>query len=143
MRGIASISLVLCVAAPLFAQTADRSALHNVTKVEQHQASSGSGLTKQELVSFRREVQACWLAKSETPAVTLGFSLDRMGRPSASSVREVSHAAAPKDKVAESFAAAKRAVLRCGRDGFSLPVEKYEQWRDIELTFDPERTILK
>lgn len=45
--------------------------------------------------------------------------------------------------VADAFCAAKRAVLRCGRDGYTLPVEKYDQWRDIELRFDPERTNSK
>jgi len=38
---------------------------------------------------------------------------------------------------------AKRAALRCGRDRYTLPVEKSGQWRDIELMFDPERTNLK
>jgi hypothetical protein len=45
--------------------------------------------------------------------------------------------------VADAFSAAKRAVLRCGRDGETLPVEKYDQWRDIKLRFDPERTSSK
>jgi hypothetical protein len=38
------------------------------------------------------------------------------------------------------IAAAKRAVLLCGKVGQTLPVEKFEQWGDIELTFCPERT---
>jgi hypothetical protein len=45
--------------------------------------------------------------------------------------------------VADAFSAAKRAVLRCGGDGDTLPVEKNDQWRDIELRFDPERTRSK
>ena len=34
-------------------------------------------------------------------------------------------------------------LLRCGREIYTLPVEKYGKWRDIELTFTPERTSLK
>ncbi|KIN73418.1 hypothetical protein Z949_2608 [Sulfitobacter guttiformis KCTC 32187] len=34
----------------------------------------------------------------------------------------------------------RRAVLRCGEGSFTLPLEKYEQWRNIALVFDPERT---
>lgn len=141
MRVIASISLILCLTAPLFAQVVDGSVTRGVSKAEQH--SSGPTLTMKESEQFRREVQACWLVNGKVPSVTLGISLDSKGRPVASSVQEVRHAAGSKDAVSQAFAAAKRAVLRCGRDGFSLPVEKYEQWRDIELTFDPERTILK
>ena len=37
------------------------------------------------------------------------------------------------------FEAARRAVLRCQRGGFDLPIEKYDHWRDIEMTFNPEK----
>lgn len=50
---------------------------------------------------------------------------------------------AEKQAVAYAFCTAKRAVLRCGRYGYTLPVEKYDQWRDIKLRFDPERTSSK
>jgi len=36
------------------------------------------------------------------------------------------------------FETARRAIIRCGADGFPLPVEKYGQWREIEMTFNPE-----
>ena len=35
------------------------------------------------------------------------------------------------------FEAARRAVIRCGASGYHLPAEKYDQWREIEMTFDP------
>jgi hypothetical protein len=38
----------------------------------------------------------------------------------------------------QAYETAKRAILRCGAEGFGLPVEKYEQWREIEMTFNPE-----
>lgn len=37
----------------------------------------------------------------------------------------------------------KRAGLCCGRGEYTLVVEKCGQWRDIERTFGPERTILR
>lgn len=130
MRGLICIPLLLCLAAPVSAQGKETTA-------------SSVPLTSQEIKRFKREVQACWLVKDGWPRITVGFSLDRNGRPVASSFRAVRHESAPKEAVAVAFAAAKRAVLRCGRDGFTLPVEKYAQWRDIELVFDPERTILR
>jgi hypothetical protein len=36
------------------------------------------------------------------------------------------------------FQAARRAILRCQKDGYKLPVEKYDHWWDIEITFNPE-----
>jgi hypothetical protein len=36
------------------------------------------------------------------------------------------------------FDAARRAIIRCGAKGFDLPAEKYAQWREVEMTFNPE-----
>ena len=44
---------------------------------------------------------------------------------------------------AQRFIGTGRAVLRCGQGGYSLRVEKYEQWLDIEVMYHPERTILR
>ncbi|MEP1765358.1 MAG: hypothetical protein ABJJ53_01700 [Sulfitobacter sp.] len=128
MRSVASITLILCLAAPLFAQAVDKPA---------------KTMTAKELARFRQEVSACWVPATEGPAVTMGFSLDRKGQPIAASLRVIGQEGAQKDAVAQAFNSAKRAVLRCGREGYTLPVEKYDQWRDIELTFDPERTTLR
>ncbi|MGR3684765.1 MAG: energy transducer TonB, partial [Paracoccaceae bacterium] len=40
----------------------------------------------------------------------------------------------------QAFEAAKRAIIRCGSRGYDLPQEKYSQWQDIEMTFDPMRS---
>lgn len=52
----------------------------------------------------------------------IGFSLDRSGRFDAESDRLLSE----EKGQAQAFAVIKRAVLRCGNRGCSLPVEKYE-----------------
>lgn len=91
-----------------------------------------SASMRAEIQAVRTQIEACWLVCGDLPELTLGFSL-----------RVTTHGCATKQAVAGPFAAAKRAVLRCGRDGYSLPVEKYDQWRDIELRFDPERTNSK
>ena len=41
------------------------------------------------------------------------------------------------------FQAARRAILRCQRDGYPLPAEKYDHWKEIEMTFNPERMRVK
>ena len=102
-----------------------------------------SALSAAQAAQFRSDVAACWLVTDGGAEVTLRFSLDRQGKPDAGSVKLVSKGAGTAQAVEHSFKAAKRAVLRCGQAGYTLPVEKYDQWRDIELTFDPERTSLR
>ena len=43
----------------------------------------------------------------------------------------------------QAFEAARRAIIRCGATGYDLPIEKYEQWREIEMTLNPERMRIK
>ena len=38
---------------------------------------------------------------------------------------------------------ARRAILRCGKNGFPLPPEKYDQWKELELVFDPNGMRLR
>ena len=35
--------------------------------------------------------------------------------------------------------AARRAILRCEGAGYGLPAEKFAQWREIEMVFNPAR----
>ena len=35
------------------------------------------------------------------------------------------------------FEAARRAIIRCSKDGLPLPTDKYDSWKDLELVFDP------
>ena len=43
----------------------------------------------------------------------------------------------------QAFEAARRAIIRCGVSGFDLPAEKYDQWQEIEMTFNPEQMRIK
>ena len=101
------------------------------------------GLSTAEREAFGRSVAACWNVQQDAVAVTLGFTLDRAGRPVMQSIRLQGRRTGEDAAVVAAFSAAKRAVLRCGAVGFDLPVEKYQQWRNIELTFDPERMVLR
>ena len=46
-------------------------------------------------------------------------------------------------KARQAFEAARRAIIRCGAQGFDLPREKYDHWRDIEMVFNPEKMRIK
>ena len=43
----------------------------------------------------------------------------------------------------QAFEAARRAIIRCGSRGFPLPAEKYDQWREVEMVFNPEGMRMK
>ena len=107
----------------------------------QAEAPSGPPLTGGEKDAFRIAVSQCWVvdpgAQSAGVVVIVGFSLGQDGRVQGD-VRQISASGGDANTQRAAFDAARRAVLRCQRDGFPLPVEKYEQWRDIEMTFNPE-----
>ncbi|MGI9391869.1 MAG: energy transducer TonB [Boseongicola sp.] len=105
-------------------------------------ASSGPPLTGGETDAFRVAVGGCWVvdpgARSAGVKITVAFSLGRDGKVVANDIRQISATGGDAATQSAAFQAARRAVLRCQRGGYPLPVEKYEHWRDIEMTFNPE-----
>jgi hypothetical protein len=109
---------------------------------------SGPPLTAGEKDALRVAVQQCWNVgslSSEALATTVVVAVDmaETGRPDIASIRMLSHSGGSATAARQSFEAARRAIIRCGADGFDLPREKYEQWRDIEMTFNPEKMRIK
>jgi hypothetical protein len=41
------------------------------------------------------------------------------------------------------FTAARSAIYRAAAEGLSLPPEKYDDWKEIEITFDPTSDTLR
>jgi len=108
---------------------------------------SGPPLTGGERDAFRLSVQRCWVVDvgSEAANVTVvaGFSLTPDGRVVDGDVRQVEASGGSPTAINTAFQAARRAILRCGASGFDLPADKYDQWRDIEITFNPEGMRLR
>ena len=67
------------------------------------------------------------------------MSLDRDGKVVGSSLRRLSASGGSENAANVAFEAARRAILRCQRGGYKLPIEKYDHWRDVEITFNPEK----
>ena len=95
-----------------------------------------------ELAAFSDRVARCWMvpagSEAEAVTVTVRFAMT----PDAlveGEITLVEHA--PADASAETvdraFDAARRAVLRCQRDGYDLPVEAYGLWQEVLMTFNP------
>lgn len=103
-------------------------------------ANPGPPMTGAEQDAFRVAVQQCWNVDvgSEAARVTLtvAFDLDPQGRVQGD-VRRISGEGGSDGAIEAAFQAARRAILRCQRDGYVLPADKYEQWKEVEMTFDP------
>jgi hypothetical protein len=111
-------------------------------------APSGPPLTSGEKDALRVAVQQCWnvgslssLALETTVVVAVSLSQD--GKPVTSSIRQIGSEGGTAASVKQAFETARRAIIRCGARGFQLPGDKYEQWKDIEMTFNPERMRIK
>ena len=69
--------------------------------------------------------------------VTVGFSVGQDGVPDAGSIALVESNGESDTATRQAYEAARRAIIRCGARGFPLPQDKYEQWKNIEIVFDP------
>ena len=109
-------------------------------------APAGPPLTRGERESLRVAVQNCWIVDVGSTAarvtVTVGVALDREGTVQGP-VRRISAEGGDARAQDTAFQAARRAVLRCQRDGYDLPVEKYASWRNVELVFNPDGMRLR
>lgn len=109
-------------------------------------AAPGPPMTGSERDSFRVSVNRCWNVDPGSVAarvtVEVGFSLDREGKVQGNEVRLLS---SDGDDSATNiaFEAARRAILRCQSGGYDLPADKYEQWKDVVITFDPSGMRLR
>lgn len=105
----------------------------------------GPPLSSGEQESLRVATSACWNigalsteAAQTTVRIQVDFNEDTT--PVASSIRLASSSGGSDAAARQAFEAAKRAVIRCGSRGFDLPVDKYDHWKTLVLTFDPMRS---
>jgi hypothetical protein len=107
---------------------------------------AGPPMTGSETEGFRLAIGECWVVdtggRSANVKVTVAFSLDRSGKV-ASDVRQVTAEGGEQAAVDTAFRAARTAILRCGASGYDLPADKYDQWREVEITFDPSGMRLR
>ena len=111
-------------------------------------APSGPPLTGGEKDALRVAVQQCWNVGSlSTDAlqttVVVSVSMTPDAKPEAGSIRMLSFEGGSQAAAGQAFEAARRAIIRCGASGYNLPVDKYGQWQNIEMTFNPEKMRIK
>ena len=101
----------------------------------------GNPLTETETDNLQAAIQACWLrdpgSLTEDVKLTVLISLDRNGRVNSSSIQIVEVSGGDDNAQKVAFRRAKIAIISCGKNGYKLPPDKYERWREIEVVFDP------
>ena len=107
-------------------------------------APRGPPLTAGETGTLRVAVKKCWEVGSLSSTalettVVVAVSLAQDGKPLTSSIRKIGSEGGTAASVEQAFATARRAIIRCGSSGFKLPSDMYDQWKDLEMTFNPER----
>ncbi len=106
----------------------------------------GPPMTRGEKEGLRVAVSQCWsLGSASSDAmrttVVVMVDMDRAGKPTG--IRMVDWEGPSQAGADIAYQAARRAVLICGRSGYDLPAEKYGQWREIEMTFNPDKMRIK
>lgn len=109
---------------------------------------AGPPLSAGEKDALRVSVSQCWNVGSLSSAalattVVVSVSLGQDGKPETGSIRMLSSSGGDAGSARQAFEAARRAIIRCGARGFDLPSEKYAHWRDVEMTFNPERMRIR
>ena len=111
-------------------------------------AASGPPLTGGEKDAMVVAVKECWNVGSlSTDAlntiVTIGMSMGQDGKPDAGSIHMVGSEGGTDASTQQAYEAGRRAILRCARDGYPLPADKYDQWKDIEIVFNPAKMRMR
>lgn len=140
-RLLAGICVGVCAASALLAQ--GTRALQDRERPTAEGA-SGSRLTMREIERVRQAVLPCWNIgalsdDARMVRVTVGVTMMADGRPDPAAITLLGSSAGPPAQVEQVFQSARRAILRCGVGGYDLPSDKFAQWRNIEITFDPSR----
>lgn len=114
----------------------------------QTSAPAGPPLTGGEKDAFLVDVRRCWNVGALSTAalqakVVVRFELSREGKPDISSIQMTGFEGSSRIVAKQAYETARRAIIRCGATGYKLPTEKYEQWKTVNITFNPENMRLK
>lgn len=109
------------------------------------QSKAASPLSRTELDRVNSHFQQCWNVdpKADDIAVTVRFQMNKDGTVKPKSVQQKGQTGSDEARARAAFLSARLAIVRCGSRDVKLPLDKYDQWRNIELTFDPKRMRIK
>ncbi len=118
------------------------------TAAAQPTAPAGPPMTGGEKDAFLVDVRRCWNVGALSTAalqtkVVVRFEMAQTGKPNVGSIRMTGFEGGSEASAKQAYEAARRAIIRCGATGYKLPIEKYEQWKIINITFNPSNRSLR
>lgn len=121
---------------------ADTTATDTASDTGAQDVPKGPPMTGGEKDALRVAVQSCWnigslSSEALRTTVTVRVDVAESGVPDAASIRMTGSEGGSDVAAKMMFEVARRAIIRCGKGGFPLPADKYGQWKDLELVFDP------
>jgi hypothetical protein len=123
------------------AEDALAAALAEAVAAEDAPAPAGPPMTVGEKEGLRVAVEACWnvgalSTEALGTAIKVFVDVAPDGRPITGSISLEGFSGGSEAAANQAFEAARRAIIRCGAEGFPLPPEKYDEWKELELNFD-------
>ncbi|MCP5075092.1 MAG: hypothetical protein GY947_17600 [Rhodobacteraceae bacterium] len=120
-------------------------ALKQATAEVETPAPSGPPLTSSEKNGLVLAVQECWnvpvgVQNAGDLVVVLAVELTPDGA-LAGSPKLIEPSGTPQGTTQQAYEAGRRALIRCAP--YNLPREKYEQWRQLEVVFNPKKMVVK
>jgi len=111
-------------------------------------AASGPPMTSGEKDALIVAVKRCWnVGALSTDAlnttVVIGVTMAPDGMPDSGSIRMLSAEGGDDTAARQAFEAGRRAIIRCAGAGYPLPPEKYAQWQQIEIEFNPTKMRMR
>lgn len=111
-------------------------------------APAGPPLSQGVRDGFRVAVSSCWNVGSlSTEAlgttVVVAFDMTPDARPEAGTIQLIEFSGGSEAAALQAYEAARRAIIRCGSNGYGLPEESYGRWQQVELVFNPEGMRLR
>jgi hypothetical protein len=105
-------------------------------------AGPAGALTQSDMDGLRLAVESCWnvgLMPSDAFAtvVTIAFQLDQSARPISDTIRLVQATGGSAAGQEAAFRAGRAAIIDCGGQGYGLPPDLFDLWREVEITFNP------
>lgn len=95
---------------------------------------------------LRLSIESCWnvgilSTEALNVVITIAFEMTPDARPVESTIRQVSASGGSAPAQQAAFDAGRQAIAECGIGGYGLPQDLYDQWRLVEITFNPARMI--
>ncbi len=102
------------------------------------------GLTQADIDMLRLSVEDCWnvgalSTEAMNVVVTIGFEMTPDARPVPGTIQLVEASGGGPVAQSGAFEAGRRAIIECGTNGYGLPSDLFEAWRQVEITFNPAR----